>query len=351
MSNYSKLDKTLHRLFLDRGPLSEFLFQRLLKKSRLKSNSLKLSHIFVTGLPRAGTTAVLNNIYLSQDVGSFLYKFMPFILSPRLAKLFSENLTQEDHSLTERLHKDKIYINSNSPECLDEIFWIKASKDYFESSSIKEDLVRHCTLDAYNYMLTEFANLQNVQRLVIKNNNSHTRLSSLIRYFDSSYFIFLFRDPLFHSKSLLKTHINFLELQKNDPFILEYMNLIGHREFGQNIVPFHYNNQYQSKSKEILDPTNINYWLNQWIETHQWLLKSLFINNNNFYLLSYEKVCMNNQIFLDLCNEINLKHLPINPILTLKNSPKDLDELSFDKNLEEEAYDLYAQLCSLSFYE
>ena len=60
---------------------------------------------------------------------SLLYKHMPFILNPFLARIFS-NFINEDNDLSiERFHKDGIKINNNSPECLDEVFWLK-SFDY-----------------------------------------------------------------------------------------------------------------------------------------------------------------------------------------------------------------------------
>ena len=50
------------------------------------------------------------------------------------------------------------------------------------------------------------------------------------------------REPISHSISLLNQHLNFLEIQKKDPFVLEYMNSLGHFEFGLNTKPFVYTN-------------------------------------------------------------------------------------------------------------
>ena len=66
--------------------------------------------------------------------------------------------------------------------------------------------------------------------MVIKNNNNHLRLESLVNCFTSCYFIFTYRDPIYQAFSLLNQHLNFIKLQKKDEFILEYMNLIGHFE-------------------------------------------------------------------------------------------------------------------------
>ena len=49
-------------------------------------------HVFITGLPRSGTTILLEFIYKTNKFASFTYNDMPFILSPNLfsksAKLF-----------------------------------------------------------------------------------------------------------------------------------------------------------------------------------------------------------------------------------------------------------------------
>ena len=50
----------------------------------------------------------------------------------------------------------------------------------------------------------------------------------------------MFREIISHTNSLLKLHKNLLKIHKKDKFVLEYMNLIGHWEFGENKNPFIY---------------------------------------------------------------------------------------------------------------
>ena len=53
----------------------------------LKEYDLKnQSHIFITGLPRSGTTSLLNFLYSSNQYASLTYRNMPFVLSPNLSK-------------------------------------------------------------------------------------------------------------------------------------------------------------------------------------------------------------------------------------------------------------------------
>ena len=96
-------------------------------------------------------------------------------------------------------------------------------------------------------------------------------------------FLILFRDPLQHAYSLLHQHKNFSNLQNKNKFILEYMNLLSHFEFGLNhkswFTPIKYNNF-----------NDINYWLEQWHLFYTNILNQFEINNN-LLIFSYEKMC------------------------------------------------------------
>ena len=272
MSNYTFLDKALHRQFLGPTAISEKLFERLLHKSHNFRLGRKQKNIFITGLARAGTTAFLNKLYASKNFGSFTYKYMPFILSPRIAKIYSKFNKAEDNDLKERFHKDGINIGINSPECLDEIFWIKAKNN--NNKFLYPYKPNNNLLDGYAFLIESFSQIEKQERMLIKNNNNHLRIDSLSKYFLNSKFFIIIRNPLYHSQSLLNQHKNFINLQNSDSFILDYMNLIGHNEFGLNAKPFIYNagdNWFNFKDK-----LNINYWLEQWIKTHEWILKNNF---------------------------------------------------------------------------
>ena len=130
MSNYNLFDKILHKQFLQNNNLSNYLYERILNNSKKSQVDINGENIFITGLARSGTTALLNKIYSSGEFGSLLYRFMPFILIPELASKFYRNKLSLKKNKQERFHKDGILININSPECLDEVFWIKALGKY-----------------------------------------------------------------------------------------------------------------------------------------------------------------------------------------------------------------------------
>ena len=76
------------------------------------------------------------------------------------------------------------------------------------------------------------------QVYLAKNNNAVLRLKSMLPLNPDMTVFVLVRDPLQHAFSLMKQHQKFEKEQTEDPFILEYMNWLGHHEFGQGQLPF-----------------------------------------------------------------------------------------------------------------
>ena len=346
MEQYNSLDKVLHRQFLGNNSISTFLFERLIKNNKKNIIAKDAKHIFISGLARCGSTSLLNKIH-SSKVASILYSHMPFILSPKLANFYSK-FSNEKNKL-ERFHGDNIFISSNSPECLDEAFWLKSdingnSKELISTYKIKEN-----TLNAYGNYLLKFSKVQKTNRLVIKNNNHHIRLADLSNYFKKSNFLILFREPLSHSISLLEQHKRFLELQRENPFILEYMNLIGHFEFGENKKPFLYDTKNTVWFRN-LDDLKINYWITQWIETYSYIFESNFHLKKNIHLICYEDLCDDQLVFKYISKINNLNNIDKGNFFSKgkSNFKKDIYKNNFDKSLIDKAYQVYLKLRDIS---
>lgn len=309
MSNYSTLNKILHRQFLDKGEILNFSLNRIKDKSENFSFE-KSNHIFITGLARSGTTALLQFLDNTNKYGSLRYKYMPFILLPRIAKFYAEFFSSKDFIETERLHGDGLKISSKSPECLDEPFW--KNMIYQDSNLFEKYLLPHNvsmeTARAYAYLLDRYKRIENNKNLVIKNNNNHLRLLSLSKYFPNSNFMVVFRSPIAHATSLCSLHKRLLDLQKKDKFILEYMNMLGHWEFGDGMKPFIYHPK-QLEDLVSRNPISIEYWVTQWIYTYEWILEELSINKNkNIKLICYEELCSNDVYKSRIFNSLKVSH-------------------------------------------
>ena len=258
MQNYSGIQEFLHDLVLSKKFINKSLFE-LEKIIYLKNTDIKnQSHIFITGLPRSGTTSLLNFIYSSDHYASLTYKNMPFILSPNFSKLFNK----KNISKKERLHGDGISYDINSPEALDEIFFNN------DEEFIKNELVNYIQL----ILLSE-----SKDKYLSKNNLNFKRIDLINSILPNSIFLIPIREPLQHTYSLLNQHLNFSQLQQGNDFIRRYMNYLGHNEFGLNHKPW--NNPINFK-----DLNDINYWLEQWCLFYQNILKNYQSYDNCFFI-------------------------------------------------------------------
>ncbi len=343
-SNYSSLDQHLHKQFLGNSEISNFLYERIKKYKKPKDNVQK---IFICGLARAGTTALLNQLYLSNQFASLKYSHMPFILNPRLANIYSKFINKKKLESIERLHKDGIKISIESPECLDEPFWIKENPLYFSQPLSVKRKYKNKTLIDYDNFLSRHAIFQKKKKILIKNNNNLLRLPQLCKYFKDDLFIVLFRDPISHALSLDKTHQRICEAQKNDPFILEYMNLIGHREFGLNQKPFFYEIKDDQKESIINTKEKLDFWLKSWINLYSWLLEYVTSKKpNNLFLTSYEELCKTNSTKLE--NIFTLTQLKKDFRIILKNKNNIKLNLKVDQNLFDLSKLIYSKLYDLN---
>src|SRR5688572_33205166 len=81
--SYSLVDRALHHVAFSLpvvqrtlGELESDLYRKQLDAVTSRNE------VFVTGLPRAGTTLVLELLYQTGQFASFTYREMPFILAP-----------------------------------------------------------------------------------------------------------------------------------------------------------------------------------------------------------------------------------------------------------------------------
>ncbi len=263
MNNYNKLQILFHDIVFKKKFINKFLYdiEKLIYLNKLKNNID--SSIFITGLSRSGTTSLLNFIYSSNEFASLTYRNMPFVLTPHFSKLFNK----KNISKRERLHKDRINFDINSPESFDEIFF--NNDDDFIINELR------------NYIRL-IINSEFKTRYLSKNNLNFKRIDLISSILPESIFLISIRDPLQHALSLLKQHLNFCKLQRDDDFIRRYMNYIGHNEFGLNHIPL-------NKPIRYNDFNHINYWLEQWLFFYENIYNN-YQSYQNCHFVIYERL-------------------------------------------------------------
>jgi len=85
---YSELSKLLHRMALDNYKISDKLFKRETKKISKRKQSVREDFVIVSGLARAGTTSLMNDLARLDEFVSLSYANMPFLLCPNLWSKF-----------------------------------------------------------------------------------------------------------------------------------------------------------------------------------------------------------------------------------------------------------------------
>ena len=314
MQNYSYIQKFLHDFVLSKKIINKSLFE-LEKIMYLKNKDIKnQSHVFITGLPRSGTTSLLNFLFSSNKYASLTYNNMPFILSPNFSKLFhKKNITKK-----ERLHGDGIDFDNNSPEAFDEIFF-----------NNDEEFVKH---ELENYIQLILICNKKIKYLS-KNNLNYKRINLINSILPNSIFLIPIRKPLQHANSLLNQHLHFSQLQKEDDFIRRYMNYLGHNEFGLNHKPWNDPINYQDRGK-------IDYWLEQWILFYKDIYNK-YQSYTNCYFVLYEELTNTNYIKL-LLKKINFNEFENINLNYFKNSNKKEINVNFSNSVYENASRVYS---------
>lgn len=285
-SSYNDISQLFHHLVLDNSNIGLKLLSRELKKYTLKVK--KERFLIVSGLARSGTTNLMNSLHSSGSFTSLSYSNMPFLMSPRTwRKLYKPNSRKK----AERSHGDGVSIDMKSNEALEEYFFKSIYQDAFIES---ENLIKHSLSDKDYQLYLDYQALicHEPEKIYLsKNNNMILRYESLRQLNKEFVFLVLFRDPLSHAYSLLQMHKKFYIEQQKDPFIKDYMDWLGHHEFGSNQKPFKFNTQIPEGNKNEL-----NYWLLSWINYYDYACR---IADDNTYFICYETYCLDPNMILD----------------------------------------------------
>ena len=278
--NYSFISKLLHRVALK---------YNCLKQMQIDFNNLSIANaepdmlVYVSGLARSGTTKVMNELYNTGSFYTLTYAHFPFVLMPRFWKINSKT-----EAFKHRPHGDNIYVNSKSPEAFEEVLWQTLLPAAYAHSFLPEQKISKAMRNTYFQYLNSFN--KESKFYLTKNNNLILRLASFKEKVKNAKYIFLFRDPISHANSLLRMHQRFTIMQQEEDFVLEYMNYIGHYEFGLSHKPFF------KKSGSHYDKHTINYWLYIWNTYYTHLLEiappnALYLSFENLTRFPNESLC------------------------------------------------------------
>jgi len=296
VTEYSFLDRMLHRAALQVGPIAELSFD--LDQKSVKTDPADVAagkHVFVSGLARAGTTILMRRFYGTGGYCSLTYRNMPFVLAPNLWKKLSK-VSERNVEAAERAHGDRILVDVDSPESLDEVFWRVFDGDsYITKTHLGPHAPDAETLQKFVAYINAILNAggEGAARYLSKNNNNILRLASIRKAFPNAAILIPFRDPVAHAGSLLRMHVNFVDSQADDAFVKSYMSWLAHHEFGLDHRPFRFD-AVGAERLAAYKPGQLDYWLEVWRQTYGWLETSA---PEDAVFVCYEDLCQDPSVW------------------------------------------------------
>ena len=307
--DYSFLDRVIHRIAfvspavqLTAADIEELVFASAYREVTISKP------VFITSLPRAGTTVLLDAVSQLPSVCTHVYRDMPFVLAPMFWARLSGPFRRRAE-VRERAHADGVLVSEDSPEAFEEVLWRALWPQRYRRDRIELWSVEDCTADARAQFLEHMRKIialrrpdyASDRRYASKNNANIARLSLLCRMFADARIVVPIRHPLQHARSLLRQHRNFLALHAQEAFARRYMEDIGHYEFGQLHRPIGF------PGLDALiggrSPLTLDYWLGYWIAAfeHVWYHRAIIIP------ISYEALCARPQaVFGNLLEQLSI---------------------------------------------
>jgi hypothetical protein len=304
--HYSALDRLLHRVAFKTRAAQVALADvedRLFAKRLAACNVDR--PVFITALPRAGTTMLLEHCAGMREFASHCYRDMPFVLVPCFWNRFSQAF-RKNAAPHERAHGDGMLIDFDSPEALEEVVWQAFWRRHYRPDRIVPWQIAELKENAEEFIEFFRSHLRKIilvrrgqdapaARYLSKNNLNIARLGVLRNLFPDANIVVPFREPLQHAASLLKQHRNFLDIHKCDRFASEYMRAIGHYEFGDNLRPVDFDGWFDRRESKQTD--GLAFWLEYWAAGYRHILDQSAVVTR---FIDYDALCRNPQRGLQL---------------------------------------------------
>ena len=230
--------------------------------------------IFITGMPRSGTTLLTHILHDTKKYGSFLYKDYPFPELPLFWNKFND-LYYKSAEDQKRIHNDDLLVNKNSPENLDEFIWKRLFQNHYKEfdSFLDEDFSNTEFENNYIRSIKKVLFVRKKNQYLAKNNYIIFRIKYLLKFIPSAKFIVCIRNPNDTCYSLEKIHKRFIEVNK----IKEYKNFeknFLHYEFGNSRK----NPEISDESQKVNSLWKMNKefegYMLQWISIYEFIIKN-----------------------------------------------------------------------------
>ena len=354
-NSYSRLDRVLHRLAFSTIELQKALADLEDRVYASRFSQIEVDRpVFITSLPRAGTTLLLEIVASLDAFTSHTYRDMPFLITPMLWDSISRPF-QRPGTVVERAHGDGMTVGYDSPEAFEELLW----RAFWPGKYLRDriELWQADDLDPYGefeqFMMHHIRKLMALRagsrpaRYVSKNNANIARIPKIRQLFPGAVILVPFRNPVDHAGSMLRQHLRFLEIHAKDEFARRYMEYTGHFDFGANFKPIDFGGWLGRGGQGPAD--SAGFWLSYWCAAFERILAS---SSDDVVLLSYDVCCSNpDAVLRELADTIGLdnpKALAENAARLRPSTSYAPDDLGLDNSLISAALDIHQELLTHS---
>jgi len=256
--------------------------------------------VFVCGLARSNTTLLTHILNSHSDTASFLYRDLPFPSVPYFWSFFNYAY-YKGKEVEQRIHKDALYIDPNSPDAFEEVIWQKYIEQYsllgfcrpIDDSFNNPDLEIKL-LDTYRKVLFVRGRKR---RYLAKGNYNLFRLKYILKLFPDAKIILCIRNPIDQCTSLARVHEEFMKLAESDSKLGRQLTRLGHFEFGPNRKAIDINSDgYDITMSHWNNGEDYMGYIQQWEDVYSFVSETYLSDSrirNSIHIVDYSEFIAN----------------------------------------------------------
>lgn len=236
--------------------------------------------LYITGLPRCGTTILTEMLEKHPDLTCHRYSDFPNVWTPYWRNYLLKRSRVQSPKMEERAHKDRIEVNNDSPEAVEEVLWMSFFPSLHDAmvNQVKDGQSRNAKFDLfYNEHILKLLAVRKADRYLAKGNYNVSRIRYILSLYPDAKFLIPVRDPVHQVASLAKQQALFTRASQEDPRVSVQMAMSGHFEFGPERVPVNFGRPEATQT--IIDcwkqGREVEGWARYWAETYQHVLCQL----------------------------------------------------------------------------
>lgn len=279
--------------------------------------------IFIAGVPRSGTTVITEMLARHPDVTTHRYSDFPNVYTPYWRNWLADRIGRDTSTPTERAHRDRLKVNRESPEAVEEVIW----NQFFErlhdpaNNQVLDESTDHPRFERfYREHVAKLLAARGARRYLAKGNYNATRLVYLLKLFPDARIVVPWREPVAQIASLVKQDRLFTRLAEEDPRVAIQLARSGHFEFGPEKRAIHVANAEQAREIESdwRDGRSAQGWARYWSAVYEYVLDLLDGDTDrarSIRMFSYESLCSNPASGIDaLLAHCDLPATPFDPV-------------------------------------